>query len=109
MTKLILEGGAAVNGRRILQSEVPSIIDKVDEILSGLGLVRGEDWDMVGSAGKKKAEDTSGDIDICIKKDRMKEVLGSGDGRMDVYNDLAKYIEGLGYDRYVVQPGISHR
>lgn len=107
MTKLILEGGAAVNGRRILQSEVPSIIDKADEILSGLGLVRGEDWDMVGSAGKKKAEDTSGDIDICIKKDRMKEVLGSGDGRMDVYNDLAKYLEGLGYDRYVVQPGFS--
>ena len=107
MTKLILEGGAAVNGRRILQSEVPSIIDKADEILSGLGLVRGEDWDMVGSAGKKRAEDTSGDIDICIKKDRMKEVLGSGDGRMDVYNDLAKYLEGLGYDRYVVQPGFS--
>ena len=107
MTNLILEGGAAVNGRRILQSEVPSIIDKADEILSGLGLVRGEDWDMVGSAGKKKAEDTSGDIDICIKKDRMKEVLGSGDGRMDVYNDLAKYLEGLGYDRYVVQPGFS--
>ena len=107
MKILILEGGAAVNGRRILQSEVPSIIDKADEILSGLGLVRGEDWDMVGSAGKKKAEDTSGDIDICIKKDRMKEVLGSGDGRMDVYNDLAKYLEGLGYDRYVVQPGFS--
>ena len=107
MTKLILEGGAAVNGRRILQTEVPSIIDKADEILSGLGLVRGEDWDMVGSAGKKKAEDTSGDIDICIKKDRMKEVLGSGDGRMDVYNDLAKYLEGMGYDRYVVQPGFS--
>ena len=32
MSKLILEGGAAVDGRRILQSEVPSIIDKVDEI-----------------------------------------------------------------------------
>lgn len=104
---LILEGGAAVNGRRILQSEVPMIIDKVDEILSGIGLVKGEDWDMVGSAGKKKAEDTSGDIDICIKKDRMKEVLGSGDGKLDVYNDLAKYLEGLGYDRYVVQSGFS--
>ena len=107
MANLILEGGAAVNGRRILQSEVPSIIEKVDEILSGLGLVRGEDWDMVGSAGKKKAEDTSGDIDICIKKDRMKEVLGSGDGRMDVYNDLGNYLEGLGYDRYIVQQGFS--
>ena len=100
--ELILEGGAAVNGRRILQSEVPAIIDKVDEILSGLGLVKGEDWDMVGSAGKKKAEDTSGDIDISIKRDRMKEVLGSGDGRMDVYNDLGKYLAGLGYDRQKV-------
>ena len=104
---LILEGGAAVNGRRILQSEVPTILDKVDEILSGLGLVRGEDWDIVGSAGKKKSEDTSGDIDICIKKDRMKEVLGSGDGKDDVFNDLGKYLEGLGYDRYVVQTGFN--
>lgn len=105
--ELILEGGAAVNGRRILQSEVSSIVDKVDEILSPLGLVKGEDWDIVGSAGKKKEHDTSGDIDICIKKDRMKEVLGSGDGRMDVYNDLSNHLVSLGYDRYVVQPGFS--
>ena len=104
---LILEGGAAVNGRRILQSEVPTILDKVEEILSGIGLVRGEDWDIVGSAGKKKSEDTSGDIDICIKKDRMKEVLGSGDGKDDVFNDLGKYLEGLGYDKYVVQSGFN--
>ena len=97
--ELILEGGAAVNGRRILQSEVPAIIDKVDEILSGLGLVKGEDWDMVGSAGKKKAEDTSGDIDVCIKRERMKEVLGSGDGKNDVFNDLGKYLMELGYDK----------
>jgi hypothetical protein len=102
MTKLILEGGAAVNGRRILQSEVSSIIDKVDEILSGLGLVKGEDWDVIGSAGKKKEGDTSGDIDICIRRDRMKEVLGSGDGRLDVFNDLGKYLAGLGYDRQKV-------
>ena len=107
MSEIILEGGAAVNGRRILQSEVPTIVDKVDEILSGLGLVKGEDWDIVGSAGKKKAEDTSGDIDICIKKDRMKEVLGSGDGKNDVFNDLANHLESLGYDRYVVQTGFS--
>ena len=107
MSEIILEGGAAVNGRRILQSEVPTIVDKVDEILSGLGLVKGEDWDIVGSAGKKKAEDTSGDIDICIKKDRMKEGLGSGDGKNDVFNDLANHLESLGYDKYVVQPGFS--
>ena len=107
MENLILEGGAAVNGRRILQSEVPMIVDKVDEILSALGLVKGEDWDIVGSAGKKKSEDTSGDIDICIKKDRMKEVLGSGDGAKDVYNDLGSHLESLGYDRCVVQTGFS--
>lgn len=28
--ELILEGGAAVNGRRISQSEVPMIMDKVE-------------------------------------------------------------------------------
>lgn len=99
MKNLILEGGAAVDGRRILQSEVPSIIDKVDEILSGLGLVRGEDWDMVGSAGKKKDEDTSGDIDICIKRDRMRDALGSSDNLKNIQNDLSKYLEELGYDR----------
>ena len=104
---LILEGGAAVDGRRILQSEVPAIIDKVDEILSGLGLVRGEDWEMLGSAGKKKAEDTSGDIDICIKKDRMKEVLGSGDEKMDVYNDIENYLKELGYSRFYIQTSIN--
>ena len=104
MDNLILEGGAAVNGRRILQSEVPTIIDKVDEILSGLGLVKGEDWDLVGSAGKKKAEDTSGDIDICIKKDRIEEVL-TGIG--DVYNNLANHLESLGYDKYIIQKGFS--
>ena len=102
MTNLILEGGAAVNGRRILQSEVSMIVDKADEILSALGLVKGEDWDIVGSAGKKKEGDTSGDIDISIRRDRMKEVLGSGDGRLDVFNDLGKYLAGLGYDRQKV-------
>jgi hypothetical protein len=85
-----------------LQSEVPLIIDKVDKILSDLGLVKGEDWDVIGSAGKKKEGDTSGDIDISIRRDRMKEVLGSGDGRLDVYNDLGKYLAGLGYDRQKV-------
>ena len=104
MENLILEGGAAVNGRRILQSEVPTIIEKVDEILSGLGLVKGEDWDLVGSAGKKKAEETSGDIDICIKKDRIEEVL-TGIG--DVYNNLANHLESLGYDKYIIQKGFS--
>lgn len=98
MKKLILEGGAAVNGRRILQSEVPSIIDKVDEILSGLGLVRGEDWDMVGSAGKKKAEDTSGDIDISIERGKLEKSFGSSDLKI-LFKELSKYLEELGYDR----------
>jgi hypothetical protein len=96
---LILEGGAAVNGRRILQSEVPAIVDKIDEILSGLGLVKDEDWELAGSAGKKKAEDTSGDIDICIKRDRMRDVLGSENVLRSIQKDLSKYLEDLGYDR----------
>ena len=96
--ELILEGGAAVNGRRILQSEVPIIMDKVEEILSGLGLVRGEDWDMVGSAGKKKAEDTSGDIDISILRSKLEKVFGSADLKT-LFKDLSKHLEELGYDR----------
>ena len=98
MANLILEGGAAVNGRRILQSEVPSILDKIDEILSGLGLVRGEDWDIVGSAGKKKAEDTSGDIDISIVRRKLEEVFETSDLKL-LFNKLGKYLEDLGYDR----------
>jgi hypothetical protein len=101
MENLILEGGAAVNGRRILQSEVPAIIDKVDEILSGLGLVRGEDWDIVGSAGKKKAEDTSGDIDVSIVRNKLGEVFKTNDLK-SLINELGKYLEGLGYDRQKV-------
>ena len=31
MENLILEGGSAVDGRRILQSEVPTILDKVED------------------------------------------------------------------------------
>ena len=85
---LILEGGAAVNGRRILQSEVPVIIDKVDEILSALGLVKGEDWDIVGSAGKKKSEDTSGDIDISILRSKLEEVFSSADLKT-LFKDLS--------------------
>ena len=99
--ELILEGGAAVSGRPILQSEVSTIVDKVDEILSGLGLVRGEDWDIVGSAGKKKAEDTSGDIDICILRSRMEEIFGSPDLKT-LFKDLSKHLESLGYDRQKV-------
>lgn len=98
MANLILEGGAAVNGRRILQSEVPAILDKIDEILSGLGLVRGEDWDIVGSAGKKKAEDTSGDIDISIVRRKLEEVFETSDLKL-LFNKLGKYLEDLGYDR----------
>jgi hypothetical protein len=101
MENLILEGGAAVNGRRILQSEVPTIIDKVDEILSGLGLVKGEDWDIVGSAGKKKSEDTSGDIDVSIVRSKLEEVFKTSDLK-SLFKELGKYLEGLGYDRQKV-------
>ena len=105
--ELILEGGKAVDGRPILQSEVPTILNKVDEILSGLGLVRGEDWDTVGSAGKKKTEDTSGDIDICIKKDRLKEVLGSNDEKYAILNDIAAFLDGMGYHKYLISKSLG--
>ena len=52
--KLIEEGGSAVGGRPIKQSEVPEVIDKVNGILDSIGLTQHEDYDAVGSAGKKK-------------------------------------------------------
>lgn len=68
---LLEEGGNAVSGRRIKQTEVYPIYDRVSEILTELGLEKDVDFSLVGSAGKKKDEDTSGDLDIVIDRNKL--------------------------------------
>lgn len=104
--RLIEEGGAAVDGRRILQSEVPHIVETVDGILSKLDLVKGEDWDIVGSAGKKKDGDTSGDIDICILSNKMMSAMNASDKR-EMLNNLSDFLNKLGYEKTVVALGFN--
>lgn len=105
---IIEEGGNAVNGRRIQQEEVPIIMNKVDEFLGNLGLVRGDDYDIVGSAGKKRPGETSGDIDVCIKRDKLVSALGTDDSnKKQVFNDLSDYLKEQGIELSVAQPGFS--
>ena len=70
----INEGGNALTTtQRILNSDIPDTLVYIEGlILPRLGL---EGWDIdcavVGSAGKKKPEDTSGDIDVAVSIDRI--------------------------------------
>lgn len=96
--KLIEEGGSAVGGRPIKQSEVPEVIDKVNVILDSIGLTQHDDYDAVGSAGKKKEDDDSGDIDFIVNRKKVGEVLGIGGGTpIEIVTALKQKIESLGY------------
>lgn len=97
-TKLIEEGGSAVGGRPIKQSEVPEIIHKVSEILTSIGFTEHEDYDVAGSAGKKKDEDDSGDIDFIVSRKKAAEILDVTTGSaIDVVTAVKNKIEELGY------------
>lgn len=102
MEKLIEEGGSAVGGRPIKQEEVPEIIEKVNELLISLGLEQHEDFDAVGSAGKKKVEDESGDIDFIVNRKKVAEVLGvAGSTPIEIVTALKNKMEELGF--YAIQ------
>ena len=82
-------GNALTTTQRILNSDIPDTLVYIEgEILPRLGL---EGWDIdcavVGSAGKKKPEDTSGDIDIAVSIDRI-----AGQAGIDV-GGVLKYIQ----------------
>lgn len=98
MKKLIEEGGSAVGGRPIKQNEVPEIIKKVSEILDSIGFTQHEDYDAAGSAGKKKEDDDSGDIDFIVSRKKAAKILGVITGSaIDVVSALKKKIDELGY------------
>lgn len=108
MSKLIEEGGNAVNGRPIKQEEVPEIIEVVNGILDSIGLTFHDDYEAVGSAGKKKPEETSGDIDFIVNKKKIIEILGIEPSAKigEILAILKTKIEELGYNS-VQQNGLS--
>lgn len=108
MSKLIEEGGSAVNGRPIRQDEVPEIVEIVNNILDSIGLTYHDDYENAGSAGKKKADATSGDIDFIVNKNKVIEILGlPHDAKMgEILTALKEKIAELGYES-VQQNGLS--
>jgi hypothetical protein len=98
--QLIEEGGSAVNGRPIQHSEVPEIIEKVNSILDSIGLTFHDDYESCGSAGKKKIDKTSGDIDFIVNKKKLIEVLNleSGTPTGQILTALKEKMEELGYN-----------
>lgn len=102
MKRLIEEGGNAVNGRPIRQEEVPEIVEIVNGILDSIGLTYHDDYENAGSAGKKRAEDTSGDIDFIVNKKKVAEVLGlEPSARIgDILTALKEKMTELGYESY---------
>ena len=108
MSKLIEEGGNAVNGRPIRQDEVPQIVEIVNGILDSIGLTFHDDYENAGSAGKKKADATSGDIDFIVNKNKVIEILGlPTDAKMgEILTGLKEKIAELGYES-VQQNGLS--
>lgn len=108
MKTLIEEGGSAVGGRPIRQDEVPQIVEIVNGILDSIGLTFHDDYENAGSAGKKKADATSGDIDFIVNKNKVIEVLGlSPEAKMgEILTALKEKMAELGYDS-VQQNGLS--
>ena len=100
MRKLIEEGGNVVGGRPIQQSEVPEIVEMVNSILDSIGLVFHDDYESCGSAGKKKADKTSGDIDFIVNKKKIIEILNLEPNTPmgDILTTLKNKMNELGYD-----------
>lgn len=77
-SKLINEGGKAVDGTPMTQVQAKAVFDEVVEnVLIKLGLEnKGTDYQALGSFGKKKPDQTSGDIDIAVSIERIAGFLG---------------------------------
>ena len=75
---LILEGGKAVNGTPMTQTQAKAVFeDVVDKLLPKLGLFeKGTDYEALGSFGKKYENQTSGDIDIAVSIEGIAAYFG---------------------------------
>lgn len=97
--QFIYESGNSVEGAvPFKQDQVGPTIDWVaSNIFPEIGLIGiGDDTAVLGSAGKKLADQTSGDIDLAVSADKIAGHLGvSLDGVLLALNDKLK---SLGYD-----------
>jgi hypothetical protein len=75
---LIIEGGNAVNGTPMTQTQAKSVFDDVvEKLLPKLGLFKkGTDYEALGSFGKKYENQTSGDIDIAVSIETIASYFG---------------------------------
>lgn len=86
----LTEGGNAVEAVPIEQKNIPATLkDLQKQILTPLKLdKRGEDWEVLGSAGKKSAP--SGDLDLAVNLLSLLKNPGLKD-----QNDVIKYVEAF--------------
>lgn len=99
LKEYILEGGKAVNGTPMTQTEAKAIYDEVvKKFLPKLGLTKeGVDYIPLGSFGKKNENELSGDIDIAVYADEI--AIKAGISLEDVENYICEVCEkeGLNY------------
>lgn len=97
--QFINESGNAIDySRPFEQHEIPDTLKWVEEnIFTLLGIDGfGEDAAVIGSAGKKKPGDTSGDIDIAVSADKIAGHLDTSLGK--VLFDMNDLLKKAGFD-----------
>lgn len=82
----------------IKQNEIPATVSKIETVvLKPLGLIGfGTDCFILGSAGKKPADQLSGDLDIGVSMDQL--ASANSLKLSDVLDWLIKELEKMGYD-----------
>jgi hypothetical protein len=99
LKKLLTEGGNMFpDAVGIKQSEVMATVSKIETVvLKPLGLIGfGTDCFILGSAGKKPADQLSGDLDIGVSIDQL--ASANSLKLSDVLDWLIKELEKMGYD-----------
>ena len=99
LKKLLTEGGNMFpDAVGIKQNEIPATVSKIETVvLKPLGLIGfGTDCFILGSAGKKPADQLSGDLDIGVSMDQL--ASANSLKLSDVLDWLIKELEKMGYD-----------
>jgi hypothetical protein len=104
----ITESGGMSNASPFKQSEVEPTVKWIESnIFPEIGLNGIEDDAfIIGSAGKKGPDETSGDIDIAVSADKIAGYLGVKLEKKEIIPALAEKIKKLGYE-VKPSPGFS--
>ena len=96
--QFIIESGNSIeDAKPFTQAQVDSTVKWIEKnIFPSIGLIGiGDDAAVIGSAGKKLPEATSGDIDIAVSADKIAGTLGTS---LDtVLFELDKKLKSMGY------------